>query len=168
MSSKINSWEGKKGGEGCKYIHICFNFTYEWPRLWKCQYFCSSHSFIFRYSGVTEKKEKRKETSTLTHLPPFSFSSQLSEITRQYEHAAGLNVTHWTSLNTCLQLVVISYTAFNSNFLYITQNVVDEPGKLTALIFFHCRSNSAFSLVSLKRRVFRPSDILMPYWKAAL
>lgn len=40
--------------------------------------------------------------------------------------------------------------------------------KLTALIFFHCRSNSAFSLVSLKRRVFRPSDILMPYWKAAL
>lgn len=40
--------------------------------------------------------------------------------------------------------------------------------ELTALIFFHCRSSSAFSLVSLKRRVFLPSDILMPYWKAAL
>lgn len=39
---------------------------------------------------------------------------------------------------------------------------------LTALIFFHCRSSSALSLVSLKRRVLRPSDILMPYWKAAL
>lgn len=39
---------------------------------------------------------------------------------------------------------------------------------LTALIFFHCRSSSALSFVSLKRRVLRPSDILMPYWKAAL
>lgn len=39
---------------------------------------------------------------------------------------------------------------------------------LTALIFFHCRSSSALSLVSLKRRVLRPSDILIPYWNAAL
>lgn len=39
---------------------------------------------------------------------------------------------------------------------------------LTALIFFHCRSSSALSFVSLKRRVLRPSDILIPYWKAAL
>lgn len=38
----------------------------------------------------------------------------------------------------------------------------------TALIFFHWRSSSALSLVSLKRLVFRPSDILMPYWNAAL
>lgn len=33
---------------------------------------------------------------------------------------------------------------------------------------FHWRSSSALSLVSLKRLVFRPSDILMPYWNAAL
>lgn len=39
---------------------------------------------------------------------------------------------------------------------------------LTALIFFHCLSSSALSFVSLNRRVLRPSDILIPYWKAAL
>lgn len=43
-----------------------------------------------------------------------------------------------------------------------------EAVPLTALIFFHWRSSSALSLVSLKRLVFRPSDILMPYWNAAL
>lgn len=43
-----------------------------------------------------------------------------------------------------------------------------EPVPLTALIFFHWRSSSALSLVSLKRLVLRPSDILMPYWNAAL
>lgn len=43
-----------------------------------------------------------------------------------------------------------------------------ETVPLTALIFFHWRSSSALSLVSLKRLVFRPSDILMPYWNAAL
>lgn len=51
-----------------------------------------------------------------------------------------------------------------SSQLKSTQEVIS----LTALIFFHWRSSSALSLVSLKRLVFRPSDILMPYWNAAL
>ena len=35
-------------------------------------------------------------------------------------------------------------------------------------IFCHCLSNSAFSSLGPALRVFRPSAILTPYWKAAL
>lgn len=48
------------------------------------------------------------------------------------------------------------------------KQMIPQHQALTALIFFHCRSSSALSFVSLKRRVLRPSDILIPYWKAAL
>lgn len=48
------------------------------------------------------------------------------------------------------------------------KQTIPQHRALTALIFFHCRSSSALSFVSLKRRVLRPSDILIPYWKAAL
>lgn len=58
--------------------------------------------------------------------------------------------------------------SFETRTLSEQLDLYQKKKKLTALIFFHCRSSSAFSLVSLKRRVFRPSDILMPYWKAAL
>lgn len=102
---------------------------------------------FFIYRLVLELREQFIETNTIeeiTRQPPSSSSSQWSATDKDAVAALPAHLyccVHWIVLVLLL---------------------------LTALIFFHCRSSSAFSLVSLKRRVFLPSDILMPYWKAAL
>lgn len=68
----------------------------------------------------------------------------------------------------CLHLLPLLYDLKDKFNLTLAHFLWPEHLNLTALIFFHCRSSSAFSFVSLNRRVFLPSDILMPYWKAAL
>lgn len=108
----------------------------------------------------------------LTHQPPSSSSSQWSTKKNSYtqELRCQSKITWGTSLTSLLlpwlsnPLPVPASVGQCLLQLKSTQEVI----LLTALIFFHWRSSSALSLVSLKRLVFRPSDILMPYWNAAL
>lgn len=91
------------------------------------------------------------------------------------------HMKHWISLHNA-----IKYNTNLHNFFYMNKHVtilitaeliqcfiffsLGSPALVFSMfwIFCHCLSNSAFSSLGPARRVFRPSAILTPYWKAAL